>query len=472
MQVQSRSADYAIGEAFTFQIQKPLAETSGNSSPGKKTTTEALPEKRFEFFPAAVSAIVKEDVELLSITEGLRSLKISRGSKIHFSRPFKYDLLDEKVKAEVNEKHSEINNGRSYVSGESKFLSNTVQFSSQVTEDFSAVPVELRLKENRFNLSLFGYPNANILPNSFFSRNFGVLLSRNNYNSNILSTGNLLPEVAALELVSGVLLVLFNDAKGVPKQLLEVYVKQLEEHQYAYRAASIAPPQYSAIIYMYLMNRDLINPWISDYKSEVNKYRAFIEEYGDVLAGSHGEIKQAAAITKLVALVGTAVILKKVIPKVKNPAVREMLENEIGSKPKGGVLSKRQFSRLPSIGKVDAKKIRYSQNNADYWFYKKNPDGSYLKVNGKRVKDGTVDDLIKKLKECPGYADELPPIKIVEKDGLIYSIDNRRLYACKKAGVNIKYKKVKYSDLSRNERSHFSTINKGVDIEIRNAPIR
>lgn len=61
----------------------------------------------------------------------------------------------------------------------------------------------------------------------------------------------------------------------------------------------------------------------------------------------------------------------------------------------------------------------------------------------------------------------MPAIRITEYNGGIYSLDNRRLEAFQRAGVDIPYKKVDYSSLSDFEKSKFQTTNNGTSVRIR-----
>lgn len=114
-------------------------------------------------------------------------------------------------------------------------------------------------------------------------------------------------------------------------------------------------------------------------------------------------------------------------------------------------LTKEVFENLPKVGKIDPKTIRFSQDNIKKTFQE----------------GGSIEDMTKALKEGKLKAEDVPPIKIVEKDGKIYSLDNRRLKAFQDAGVDIHYEKVKLEDLSKNDMKKFSTENEGTSVEIR-----
>ena len=110
-------------------------------------------------------------------------------------------------------------------------------------------------------------------------------------------------------------------------------------------------------------------------------------------------------------------------------------------------LIKEEFQSLSTTGVIDPRKIRFSQNN--------------IASNFKNGDD--VQNLIDKLKS--GQKIEIEPIRIVEKDGMIFTLDNRRLYAFQKAGMEIPY--VKLDKIPKKENFKFSTTNNGVSIEVR-----
>ncbi|QAR31105.1 hypothetical protein EQP59_07045 [Ornithobacterium rhinotracheale] len=59
----------------------------------------------------------------------------------------------------------------------------------------------------------------------------------------------------------------------------------------------------------------------------------------------------------------------------------------------------------------------------------------------------------------------IPAIRIVEKDGLIYTLDNRRLKVFQEAGIDIPYTKL--DKIPESEMFKFTTKNEGKTIEIR-----
>jgi hypothetical protein len=80
----------------------------------------------------------------------------------------------------------------------------------------------------------------------------------------------------------------------------------------------------------------------------------------------------------------------------------------------------------------------------------------------------SVQNLISSLKS--GENIQIEPIRIVEKDGMVFTLDNRRLYAFKQAGVEVPY--VKLSSIPKKENFKFTTTNSGTSIEVRNKKTR
>ena len=114
------------------------------------------------------------------------------------------------------------------------------------------------------------------------------------------------------------------------------------------------------------------------------------------------------------------------------------------------LLSPREFQSLPEKGTLDPSKIRFSQDSISSNFR-----------NG-----GSVDDLTQQLKN--GYdPSKVSPIRIVDYNNGIYTLDNRRLQAFQQAGVDVPYQKVEFNSLGRNDLAKFSTINEGTSIELR-----
>ncbi|HLA57368.1 MAG TPA: RHS repeat-associated core domain-containing protein, partial [Puia sp.] len=110
-------------------------------------------------------------------------------------------------------------------------------------------------------------------------------------------------------------------------------------------------------------------------------------------------------------------------------------------------LGRREFEAMATTGTVNAKLIRFSQDDISLTFRDKSE----------------VQALVDQLKS--GQKVEIPPIRLVEKDNMIFTLDNRRLKAYQEAGVDIPY--VKLDKVPTEELDKFSTKNNGVSIEFK-----
>ena len=62
---------------------------------------------------------------------------------------------------------------------------------------------------------------------------------------------------------------------------------------------------------------------------------------------------------------------------------------------------------------------------------------------------------------------DLPPIRIFEKDGLVFSLDNRRLFAAREAGVKVHTVPATAAEIAKELPRKFTTKNNGTIIGIR-----
>lgn len=120
----------------------------------------------------------------------------------------------------------------------------------------------------------------------------------------------------------------------------------------------------------------------------------------------------------------------------------------------GGVgrtfLTATDFADLPATGTVDPLAVRFSQDSAGANF--KPPFGS-------------VDQFAQDLSSGAVDPSAVEPIRIVVKDGDVYTLDNRRLYAFQQAGVDVPYQKL--DAIPNNQLFKFTTTNNGETIVIR-----
>jgi RHS repeat-associated protein len=104
-------------------------------------------------------------------------------------------------------------------------------------------------------------------------------------------------------------------------------------------------------------------------------------------------------------------------------------------------------------GKINPFKIRFSQDTISPNFQ-----------NGA----GSIDDLVVGLKSGRVSPDSIPPIRIFEQDGELYTLDNRRLWVFRQANVDIPYRWAKQQEVAKDlSRGKFSTQNGGNSIRVR-----
>lgn len=105
---------------------------------------------------------------------------------------------------------------------------------------------------------------------------------------------------------------------------------------------------------------------------------------------------------------------------------------------------------LPANGTIAPKGVRFSQDSI-----------------GAKFSDGrSVTQVIDDLKAGRTTADDIPPIRVFEREGKRYTLDNRRLYVFQEAGVNIRFKRATAAEVE-NQAWKFTTKNDGVSIIVR-----
>jgi hypothetical protein len=157
-------------------------------------------------------------------------------------------------------------------------------------------------------------------------------------------------------------------------------------------------------------------------------WKAVWDENADTGKRSH-LVTRGTGNAVITAMAGAALI--------KNlPEIGEKLSENIKKVKKAIV----KFKDLPTKGFVDPKAIRFSQGSISSRFR----DG------------GTVEELTKSLKNGVIDPNSIPPIRIVEKDGIIFTLDNRRLKAFQDAGVDIPYEKL--NKIPDNEMFKFTEV--------------
>jgi filamentous hemagglutinin len=127
-----------------------------------------------------------------------------------------------------------------------------------------------------------------------------------------------------------------------------------------------------------------------------------------------------------------------------------------GVNSKVGDAAKAGGAKLPSAlpenltGLANPADIRFTQSSVSSTF----KDGTTLQATIDGLKSGKI------------LPEDLPPIRVFEKDGLVYSLDNRRLLAASEAGVPVKIVPATPAEIAK-EGWKMTTPNKGTIICIR-----
>src|SRR5438094_231963 len=84
-----------------------------------------------------------------------------------------------------------------------------------------------------------------------------------------------------------------------------------------------------------------------------------------------------------------------------------------------------------------------------------------------RFADGqTIDDLAEALRSGRIMPQDVPVLRLVEKDGLLFTLDNRRLEAFRRAGVEIPWRMAPSEEIAV-EAWKFTTANQGASVKVR-----
>jgi len=85
-----------------------------------------------------------------------------------------------------------------------------------------------------------------------------------------------------------------------------------------------------------------------------------------------------------------------------------------------------------------------------------------------RFRDGrSIYKLIEDLKSSKVKPDDIPPIRVFERNGKIYTLDNRRLYVFQQAGVKIRWVKADPNTVKRELKWKWTTKNDGKSVKVR-----
>ena len=146
-------------------------------------------------------------------------------------------------------------------------------------------------------------------------------------------------------------------------------------------------------------------------------------------------------------------------PDERPVLIKELADDNVASADLDQIRSKvdeltprRVFASLDELaqtGRIDPSEIRFSQDSISGTF----KNGDSVADLAAKLKNGTVDP------------SSIPAIRLVERNGKIFTLDNRRLKAFQEAGIEIPYQLLE--KIPKREMFKFTTINDGIDIIIR-----
>src|SRR5437588_722662 len=99
---------------------------------------------------------------------------------------------------------------------------------------------------------------------------------------------------------------------------------------------------------------------------------------------------------------------------------------------------------------MDPTNVRFSQNSISYRFR----DGS------------TIDALAEGLRNGQVRPEDVPPLRLVAREGQMFTLDNRRLEAFRRAGVAIPWRLATPEEIAT-EAWKFTTTNGGLSVRVR-----
>jgi len=102
------------------------------------------------------------------------------------------------------------------------------------------------------------------------------------------------------------------------------------------------------------------------------------------------------------------------------------------------------------VDTIDPNGVRFSQNSIKATF-----------------RDGrTIDQLAEGLRTGSIKLEDVAPIRLFERDGKLFTLDNRRLEAFRRAGVHVPYRMATPEQVQE-EAWKFTTQNQGISIRVR-----
>jgi len=156
-----------------------------------------------------------------------------------------------------------------------------------------------------------------------------------------------------------------------------------------------------------------------------------------------------SAVAAVVAVVGGGVAWKRAVSGAVAGAADDVA-NVVDDAVNAGPPSVATNSALAESGTVSPTRIRFSQDSATAEF----GNGTSISDMANGLKNGTLDPT------------SVPPIRLVARDGEIFTLDNRRLIAFQEAGVDVPYRMATPEEIAK-EGWKFTTSNGGTSIQLK-----
>ena len=174
-----------------------------------------------------------------------------------------------------------------------------------------------------------------------------------------------------------------------------------------------------------------------------------VGQYRDAAVDAGGVLVDlvATALPGIPAGAATAIQVSRAARAAKGAASAARSVNR-GAATSRKFLTQADFVKLPGSGKLDPKQVRFSQDRISNRFR----NGKSLRETIAGLKDGSINP------------SSIKPIRIVVRDGQVYTLDNRRLYVYQQAGVDIRFERL--DKIPKNELRKFSTVNEGTSVVV------
>jgi len=91
---------------------------------------------------------------------------------------------------------------------------------------------------------------------------------------------------------------------------------------------------------------------------------------------------------------------------------------------------------------------------------------SQSSINNSFRNGATIDELAISLKSGVTKVNQIPPVRLVERNNILYTLDNRRLEAFRRAGLEIPYRMATPEEIAA-ETWKFSSKNGGSSVKIK-----